>query len=436
MYRSVIEQLKLWKASDNRKPMIINGLRQVGKTWMMTYFSENYFSDMIYINFDMDVKYVDIFKVSKNPDYILNELSLLFRKKIDPEKTLIIFDEIQACNEALNALKYFNEDQTAYFILCAGSYLGISLNQNQSFPVGQVEILDMHPMSFNEFLLAKKEEHLIEYIEKTTSISAVVHEEIMRLLFEYYRIGGMPEAVDTWLTNGSVTTLENVQDNILNAYYRDFGKYPPMQIVPKILSLWESIIPQLTKENKKFIYSHIGKGARAREYETSLEWLTSGRYLTKVTKVNSIEVPLKAYEKREHFKLYLPDVGLFRKKSEFPLELLRYDDKTSNQLKGAIAETYVLQELKYIYSDVFYWSNKNYEIDFLIQRGKSAWPIEVKFEENVKSSSLNWLLNKYPNMKAIRYSQKNLSYDGQIINIPLYMVSQTERLINELVKEE
>jgi len=430
MYRLIEEKLNQWRLETNRKPLIINGLRQVGKTWIMKDFANRYFEEVIYVNFDMETKYSEIFTNSKNPQYILEQLSILFRKHIDHHKTLIIFDEIQACNEALNALKYFNESEEDFYILCAGSYLGISLNQNESFPVGQVDLFDMHPMSLKEFMFAKQEEYLLEQLIKNREISGVLHNEMQILLHDYYISGGMPEVLKSWIKEKDISQVEYVQENILNAYYRDFAKYPPSSIVPKILAVWESIVPQLSKENKKFIYSHIKKGARAKEFEGCLEWLIAGRYLNKVPKVSCLKLPLNSYLQREHFKLYMPDIGLMRKKSEFPLELLNYGDSNSVEVKGVLAETYVLQELKHVFNSIYYWSDKNYEIDFVVQYRAKIWPIEVKYGQNVKSTSLKKILKDNPELVGIRYSGKNLSFDGKILNIPLYLVSETKRLID------
>src|SRR6056297_1860468 len=288
MRRFVEDKLREWKESANRKPLLLNGIRQVGKTWILKDFGENNFKDLLYVNFDLEPSFCDIFKGSKDPENILMELSIFFRKSIRTQETMIIFDEIQACNDALNSLKYFAESDKEYFVAAAGSYLGIALSKGDSFPVGKVDLIDLKPMTFKEFLLAHNEDQLVSYIESINEIKPVP-EPLMRRLQnyfrEYYIVGGMPEAVNAWVDSKSVEVVEKVQSNILNAYFRDFSKYPPRQMIPRIIGIWNSIEGQLSRENKKFKYSEIGKSARAREYEGALDWLIAGNYLKQVNRV-------------------------------------------------------------------------------------------------------------------------------------------------------
>ena len=359
------------------------------------------------------------------------ELSILFEKKIDPTNTLIFFDEIQGCNEALNSLKYFCEAEEEYYVVGAGSYLGITLSKGASFPVGKVEMIELKPMTYKEFLLASGDEMLVTYIESIVSLDPVpkpIFEKMNNMLREYYVVGGMPEAVKVWTETKDLKLLESIQENIINAYYRDFSKYPPYTLVPKIAGIWDSIVSQLSKENKKFKYTEINKGARAREYEIALEWLLAGSYLSRVTKVDKFELPLKGYENNRHFKVYMPDTGLLRKMSEYPVaSLLELIEKESIQFKGAIAENYVLQELNAIYDkNIYYWSKDNYEMDFVMQLGGKVLPIEVKAGINVRSKSMTKILvNKE---MGIRISMKNLSKDGKVLNIPMVLVSEIQRL--------
>ncbi|MCK5671864.1 MAG: ATP-binding protein, partial [Spirochaetales bacterium] len=325
MKRYIEEKLLDWKNRKNRKPILINGIRQVGKTYSIKKFGENQFNNFLYINFDLDPDYSDIFKRSKDPEKILFELSILFERKIDPENTLIFLDEIQGCNEALNALKYFCEAQEEYYIIGAGSYLGITLSKGASFPVGKVELIELKPMTYKEFLMASGQNMLVEYIESIDRIKPIaepIFSKLNNYLREYYLVGGMPEAVKTWLETKDYKQLENVQENIINAYFRDFSKYPPSLMVPKIAAIWDSIISQLSRENRKFKYSNINKSARAREYENALEWLIAGNNLSKVPIIDKFQLPLKGYENTKHFKIYMPDTGLLRKMSDYPITSL------------------------------------------------------------------------------------------------------------------
>ena len=432
MKRFIEEKLLDWKNQESRKPLLLNGIRQVGKTWSIKYFGENYFDNFLYVNFDLEPGYGDIFKRSKNPEKILFELSILFEQKIDPKTTLIFFDEIQFSNEALNSLKYFCEASEDYYIIGAGSYLGITLSRGASFPVGKVEMIELKPMTFKEFLLASGQEMLVDYIESIDRIEPISEPIFARLndyLREYYLAGGMPEAVKIWSDTRDYKQLEKVQENIINAYFRDFSKYPPSNMVPKIVGIWDSIVSQLSRENRKFKYSEINKGARAREYENALEWLTTGNYLSKVTMVNKYELPLKGYENIKHFKVYMPDTGLLRKMSDHPVSsLLGISEDKNIPFKGALAENYVLQELNAAYTRAaYYWAKNNYEMDFVIQMDNYVLPIEVKAGQNVKSRSMAKVLESLD--KGVRVSMRNLKYDGKILNVPLVLTSELVRLV-------
>ena len=433
MKRFIEEKLLDWKNRKKRKPLLINGIRQVGKTYSIKDFGENHFNSFLYINFDLDPGYSDIFKSSKDPEKILFELSILFERKIDPENTLIFLDEIQGCNEALNALKYFCEAQEEYYIIGAGSYLGITLSKGASFPVGKVELIELKPMTYKEFLMASGQNMLVEYIESIDRIKPIaepIFSKLNNYLREYYLVGGMPEAVKTWLETKDYKQLENVQENIINAYFRDFSKYPPSLMVPKIAAIWDSIISQLSRENRKFKYSNINKSARAREYENALEWLIAGNNLSKVPIIDKFQLPLKGYENTKHFKIYMPDTGLLRKMSDYPItSLLKIKQDENIPFKGAMAENYVLQELNATYTKaVYYWAKNNYEIDFVIQINELILPIEVKAGQNVKSKSMTKVLENLN--KGVRISMRNLAFDGKLINIPLVLVSELDRLIN------
>jgi len=433
--RRFIEQTLLeWKQRKDRKPLLVNGVRQIGKTWSIRKFGENHFANFIYVNFDLNPEYAEIFKRSKEPEKILFEISVLFETPINPLETLIFFDEIQECNEALNSLKYFCEATKEYYVIGACSYLGITLSRSASFPVGKVEMTELKPMTYKEFLLASGQEMLVSYIESVEAIKPVpqvLFNKLNDYLREYFIAGGMPEAVKTWTETKDINRLESVQENIINAYFRDFSKYPPSAMVPKIVSIWNSVISQLSRDNRKFKYSSINKGARAREYENALEWLITGNYLSKVTMTDKFEIPLKGYENIKHFKIYFPDTGLLRKMSDYPVSSFSEITKDENiPFKGALTENYVLQEMKAVYrKSIFYWAKNNYEMNFVIQTESGVLPMEVKAGMNVRSKSMTKILEN--KNYGVRFSMKNLTRDGKILNIPLALVGEFPRLITK-----
>jgi len=434
--RLIENKLLIWKNQNSRKPLLLNGIRQVGKTWSVRDFGEKYFDNFVYVNFDIESNYSDVFIKSKDPKKILFELSILLEKKIDPSNTLIFFDEIQECNEALNSLKYFNEDSEDYFIIGAGSYLGIALSKGDSFPVGNVELIELKPMIFKEYLMALDQNMLVDYIESISSIEAIPESILNKLssyLLEYFVVGGMPEVVKTWLEFKDVEKISSIQNNIINAYFRDFSKYPPAIMVPKIIGIWNSIVSQLSRENRKFKYSDVKKSARSREYENALQWLICGNYLIKTTMVNKYKIPLKSYEVENRFKIYMPDIGLLRKMADYPASSLMNLTQNENiPFKGAMTENFVLQELTATYPEnIYYWANDNYEIDFTTQFDDIVLPIEVKAGQNVRSKSMTKVLDKLD--MGIRFSMKNLAYDGKILNIPLALISEFPRLFKYMV---
>lgn len=436
MKRLIENKLLIWKNQNSRKPLLLNGIRQVGKTWSVRDFGEKYFDNFVYVNFDIESNYSDVFIKSKDPKKILFELSILLEKKIDPSNTLIFFDEIQECNEALNSLKYFNEDSEDYFIIGAGSYLGIALSKGDSFPVGNVELIELKPMIFKEYLMALDQNMLVDYIESISSIEAIPESILNKLssyLLEYFVVGGMPEVVKTWLEFKDVEKISSIQNNIINAYFRDFSKYPPAIMVPKIIGIWNSIVSQLSRENRKFKYSDVKKSARSREYENALQWLICGNYLIKTTMVNKYKIPLKSYEVENRFKIYMPDIGLLRKMADYPASSLMNLTQNENiPFKGAMTENFVLQELTATYPEnIYYWANDNYEIDFTTQFDDIVLPIEVKAGQNVRSKSMTKVLDKLD--MGIRFSMKNLAYDGKILNIPLALISEFPRLFKYMV---
>lgn len=431
MKRYIEDELIAWKEDRNRKPLLINGIRQVGKTWSVKDFGQRYFEDMLYLDLASEPSYRKIFKRTKDPKKIIFELSVLLEKKIDPDKTLLIFDGIQGCDEVIDSFKYFDEAKEEYYIIGAGSYLGAGTARGVSYPVGYVELLELRPMTYKEFLFASGQELLVDYIEEIETpepISEPIFKKMNQLLWEYYLVGGMPEAVKGWTESRDLQLLEKVQENIINAYYRDFSKYPPLSMVPRIVGIWDSIISQLTKENRKFKYSGISKNARAREFKSALEWLLAGNYIDKVPGVSKLALPLKGYESSKNFKVYVPDTGLLRKMSDYPVSsLLGIGQDTNTPFREAIIENYVLQELRAAeINNIYYWCENNQELDFVIQWKDAVLALDVETGNGARSKNISRLVDE-PN-RGIRISMKNIGFDGEVLNIPLALVSEIHRL--------
>jgi predicted AAA+ superfamily ATPase len=370
MYRTSLEYLYKWKEKDNRKPLIIRGARQVGKTWLMKEFANKAYKSHAYINFDNNIQIKQLFLQDLNVDRLIMGLELYTGKKIVPSETLIIFDEVQEVPNALTSLKYFNEDAPSYHIVCAGSLLGIALHPGTSFPVGKVEFMDLYPLSFSEFMLAMGKEQYAELLEsKDYEMITTFKQEYINLLKQYFFVGGMPEVVAHYVDNKDFQGVREIQRRILDAYEQDFSKHAPNEIVPRIRMLWNSIPAQLAKENKKFIYGLIKEGARAKEYETALLWLTDCGLIHQVNRVNAPNIPLKAYEDLKAFKLFTLDVGLLSCMVGLHQSALLSGNDLFREFKGALTEQYVLQQLKTLDNlNVYYWTNdrNRAEIDFLI----------------------------------------------------------------------
>ena len=437
MKRLIEADLLRWKQHRERKPLLLSGIRQVGKTWTVEAFGKQHYKEMLVVNFDKEPLYADIFRKSKTPSRILQEFALLNGKHYEPRDTLLFLDEVQSCNEALNALKYFSEDSEDWHVIAAGSYLGVTLSKGESFPVGKVDFLELMPMTFPEFLMAQNQDVLADWLmslDRIEPISAPVFDKLKELFREYYIVGGMPEAVQTWCLGKDLVALEKVQTGILNAYYRDFSKYPPSAVIPRILGVWNSVVGQLAKDNRKFMYSEIGKGARAREYETAMDWLVAGGYVHRVKAVEKLDIPLAGYAREDHFKILMPDVGLLRVKAEYPASAFSELHASANMpFKGALAENMVFQQLRHAYpGTLYYWADARHSTDFLLQVGTNIYPVEVKYGENTKSRSLTRLLEQNPKRIGIRYSMRNLSMDGAILNIPIPLVCATNRLIEAI----
>ncbi len=426
MYRIAIEKLYKWKNSKRRKPLIIEGARQVGKTWLMKEFGKQAYADTVYINFDSNSRMADLFSADLDTDRLIMGLELYAGRKINPENTLLIFDEVQEVPRALASLKYFYENAPQYHIVCAGSLLGIALHQGTSFPVGKVDFLKLYPLSFSEFLMATGNERFAELLKnqdyemitsfKQTYIDALKH---------YYFVGGMPEAVQSFAESKDFNEVRAIQKRILAAYEQDFSKHAPNEIVPKIRMLWNSIPSQLARENKKFIYGLVREGGRAREYETAIMWLSDCGLVHKVSRVNAAGIPLKAYEDLKAFKLFVVDVGLLGCMTGLRQRTLLDGDDLFVEFKGALTEQYVCQQLKTIEDlGIYYYTNDrgSCEIDFVVDTGEQIVPIEVKAETNLRAKSLKTYRERFEPELSVRTSMADYKKEDWILNLPLYAI--------------
>ena len=435
--RDLLEKLVLWKKSTNRKPLVIEGARQVGKTWLMKEFGRTCFEQFTYINFEQ-LNLQDVF-AEKNPHAIIQQLALISGNKIDPQTTLLIFDEIQECKPALNALKYFYEQLPELAIVAAGSLLGVSIAAGDSFPVGKVEHMTLYPLTFKEYL-SMVDEAMYDYLSNRhvgDAIATTLEERIKRYFDDYRICGGMPEAAMCMANGEGVEAVEKVQSNILKDYQLDFSKHASKTIIPRIGHIYRSIPSQLSKENRKFVYQLVKQGARAREYEDALQWLRQAGLIYQVYLNKIPNIPLSAYDDLSAFKIYLSDIGLLRKLAEVPAAALVAKDDVIGyrEFKGAFAENYVLQSLSTQSTvNLRYWtSNNSAEVDFLLQYDTHILPIEVKSGKSTSSRSLTlYNAEKHPVLR-IRYSDKDLKLDDNLLNIPLYMADWTFQLIQSLI---
>ncbi|MGG7036568.1 MAG: ATP-binding protein [Flavobacterium sp.] len=425
MNRLPIKELTTWKNSKNRKPLIIQGARQVGKTWLMKEFGKQEFQQVAYFNFESSSRLRDLFTADFNIQRIITALEIEINQKILPETTLLIFDEIQEAEKGLTSLKYFYEQAPEYYIIAAGSLLGVSLQKSNSFPVGKVDFMELYPLSFIEFLENSGEILLSEQLqnERWETIS-IFHEKLVELLRLYYFIGGMPEAVADYLNYKDLESVRHIQQKIIIGYENDFAKHAPNEIVPKIKMVWNSLISQLAKENRKFIYGQIKKGSRAKEFETAINWLVDAGLVLKVNRIEKPSLPLSAYIDYDSFKLFLVDIGLVNAIGNLDPKILLEKNSILTEYKGALTEQFVCQQLK-ISTDLYYWSapNATAEIDFVIQNQNKIIPIEVKAEENLKSKSLKVFVEKFQNENAIRTSMSKYRTENWLTNIPLYAIN-------------
>lgn len=426
MYRIAIEKLYKWKNSKRRKPLIIEGARQVGKTWLMKEFGKQAHADTVYINFDSNSRMADLFSADLDTDRLIMGLELYAGRKIDPENTLLIFDEVQEVPRALASLKYFYENAPQYHIVCAGSLLGIALHQGTSFPVGKVDFLKLYPLSFSEFLMATGNERFAELLKKQDyEMITSFKQTYIDALKHYYFVGGMPEAVQSFAESKDFNEVRAIQKRILAAYEQDFSKHAPNEIVPKIRMLWNSIPSQLARENKKFIYGLVREGGRAREYETAIMWLSDCGLVHKVSRVNAAGIPLKAYEDLKAFKLFIVDVGLLGCMTGLRQRTLLDGDDLFVEFKGALTEQYVCQQLKTIEDlGVYYYTNDrgSCEIDFVVDTGEQIVPIEVKAETNLRAKSLKTYRERFEPELSVRTSMADYKKEDWLLNLPLYAI--------------
>ena len=433
MKRFITDELIKWKNSSNRKPLILKGARQVGKTYILQEFGKNNYNDVAYFNFDHDEGLKSLFTNTKNPKRILESLSFVFGKKIVPGETLIFFDEIQEAPDALNSLKYFCEEANEYHIVCAGSLPGIRLSHT-SFPVGKVDFLNLYPMSFSEFLLADGQENLVQYLSSITNfdkIEDIFFEELEEKLKAYFIVGGMPEAVYAWTKNKDIEKVNRIQKNILLAYENDFAKHTSDAEANKISLIWNSIPSQLAKENKKFLYQAIKEGARAREYENALNWLNDANLIYKVYNITKPSFPLKAYNDLSAFKIYMNDVGLLRQMAGLDSKIILEGNKLFEEFKGAFTENYVLNTLTNVLDSVpNYFTFDRNEIDFIIKYQNEIIPIKVKSGSGKNHLSVTKYNEKFKPKKIIKFSLNNLENNNNFINIPLFMVEYIKNFIN------
>jgi len=432
--RDLYRKLLFWKNSPTRKPLLLQGARQVGKTWILKNFGENEFESIAYFNFEEQIGIKQFFEMTKDPERIIEGLSLVNGKPIFAKKTLIILDEIQECNEALNALKYFKEKAPGYTIIGSGSLLGITLSRGRSFPVGQVDFLTLYPLTFSEFLSVAepKLSAYIESLDKIEQIPDIFFNHLIEKLKVYFISGGMPEAVVSMLGSGDIELVESRLLNIINAYKLDFSKHIDKNDISRITYIWDSLASQLAKENKKFLYRTVRQGARAREYEHALQWLRQAGLIYQVFRLNKPSLPLTAYQDLSAFKIYLLDVGLLRRMANLFPTAIYEGNRLFTEFKGAMSGNFILQSLSPQFEVLpYYWTSGNKaELDFILQYQNEIIPIEVKSDTNIRSKSLTVYSNQYSPPLKIRYSLKNFEYNNGLLNIPLFLVDHTKRIID------
>ena len=423
MERFLHKELEAWRSSESRKPLILFGARQVGKTWLLKDFGSRMYKNVAFVSFDRNDAAVQLMTTEKSADKLLRGLSAITGIDIVPGDTLVILDEIQDCPIALTRLKAMAEDAPNFHIAACGSLLGIALHEGVSYPVGQVDEMYLYPMTFGEFLLANGKEKMFEFlVENDWPMINAISSEYIDLLRQYYYVGGMPAAVKAYVEDKGLNAVRTQQKHILNDYDRDFSKHAPARVVPRIRMVWQSIVSQLAKENKKFIFGAMKKGARASEFEEAIQWLTDAGIVYKVNRVNAVQMPLKFYENRDVFKLFILDVGLMGAMADVPAGQMMVGDNIFKEYKGAFTEVYVKSQLQTAAIPVCYHSveRSRIELDFVIQLSDNVYPVEVKAEENVKAKSMKLFIENNPHLKGVRLSMRNYENQSWIENIPLF----------------
>ena len=434
MKRDITQELLAWKEQPNRKPLVLKGVRQCGKTYILKEFGREHYADVAYFNFEETRSLSSLFEQDYDVKRILFELGLYLGRTIAPGNTLIILDEIQECPRAITALKYFCENAPEYHVACAGSLLGLAIHENQSFPVGKVDIRTLYPMSFYEFLSATGNEALADYLTRFqpgASVSELIGGKLCTALKQYYVVGGMPEAVSVWCETGDLEKVEAIQQDILASYELDFAKHAPPSEFPKLSAIWASVPQQLAKPNSKFIFSHVKKGWRSKDLEDALQWLIRAGLVYQVCKVEKPFMPLSSYADATSFKLYLCDVGLLRRLARLPAQVVLDSSGIYTEFKGVMTENYVLGELvKHVDATPYYWvSGNSAEVDFIVQCGAHIVPIEVKAESNVKARSLAEYRKKYAPPVSVKTSMLDEVSGSEVRLIPLYLIGSMGTMI-------
>lgn len=433
--RDIIEKLKAWKENPRRKPLVLQGARQVGKSWALKKFGKECFDDIVYINFDTMPALKEDFRRTKVPAQLIRQMEIMTGKPITPSSTLIILDEIQECNDALNSLKYFCEDAPEYAVVCAGSLLGVALNRSgASFPVGKVNFMTLYPVSFAEYLRAIDAQlyHAYEMIDTIMLVPEVIHQQLTDAYKAYLVLGGMPEAVSAYIDAKDWEEAKAIQDGILQSYSLDFAKHINNKDIPRVFQVWGNLQDQLAREDKKFRYGDVQKGARAREYEGAIEWLCLAGLVHRVSALETPRLPLSAYKKSNAFKLYLNDVGLLGRKFDLDVQTVLAGDNLFTEFKGVMAENYVLQSLvRQFGNSQYYWTSGNMaKVEFVLQADGKIIPIEVKADKNVTAKSLAYYRKQYTPQLSVRLSTLNMRKDDDLLNLPLYLVDKMSRFIS------
>lgn len=427
MKRLLMQDLINWKNDKYRKPLILKGVRQCGKTYLLKEFARAEYQDSAYFNFEGNPALADLFEQDLDPNRLIVELGIVLGKKINPVTSLIIFDEVQFCPKALTFLKYLQEQAPQYHLACAGSLLGIALSNPSSFPVGKVDILNLRPLNFHEYLLAHGEDDLVGYLKNyhfEQPLAKVFTEKLTALVRTYFVTGGMPEVVSRWVDTKNLELIEKLQDAILNAYELDFAKYAPLKDYPKLSLIWQSIPAQLAKDNSKFIYGHAKAGARAKDLEDAMNWLIGAGIAYKICKIEKPALPLSAYADPGYFKLYVTDTGLLRRMSKLPASAIFEQTPSYVEFKGALTENFVLTELISTSDETsYYWRSGNTaEVDFVIQQNEKIIPVEVKSSTNVRARSLAEYQKKNNPELAIKVSLRSFHQEESLIHLPLYLL--------------